>query len=294
MPENLDSSKCTLNLRELIQAYEGQSAVVPTLDVEKNQNDLKTIDVDINRNFPFYVHMTDDEKQLFRNELKKTLLRLPVSYVQSMCDIVAVLMYFYYAEMRNGSSLVSLAERENTASAIDTSESGGLYDEETYERMFKIIYNILKEKYVPLIDDQFKMYLENNDIFIKMMKQRGVEIPSSKSLIYTNSTLTWFSRSMDSMNDIYKMFALIISCPTSIVFLLLVHYFDFIENKKMIKMDDNDIMPKIIKLEKEFLKLQEEQDTSKPKMSKKAIIYGVVTGAVVAGAVLFGIFKKYK
>ncbi|ELQ74780.1 putative Rab-GAP/TBC domain protein [Trachipleistophora hominis] len=294
MPENLDSSKFTLNLRELIQTYERQSADVPALDVGKNQNDLKTINVDINRNFPFYEHMADEKKPLFRNELKKTLLRLPVSYVQSMCDIVAVLMYFYLSEMTEDNSLVSLAERENTASAINMNEDDSLYDDETYERMFRTIYNILKAKYVPLIDDQFKTYLENNDIFIKMMKKRGVEIPSSKSLIYTNSTLTWFSRSADSMNDIYKIFALIISCPTSVVFLLLVHYFDAIENKKKIKMNDNDIMPKIIKLEKEFLRLQDEQVASRPKVSNKAIIFGAATGAVIAGAVLFGIFKRYK
>lgn len=287
-------SKSNLSLHELILTYEQQSEEVPTVEEAKNENDLKTISVDINRNFPFYENMTDDQKRLFKKDLKGVLLKLPLNYIQSMCDIVAILMYFYYSKSKKDASLVSLTERENTASAINLGASkNSLYDEETYDVMYRVIYNILKQKYVPLIDDQFKKYLENNEVFIKMMKKRNIVIPSSKSLIYTNSTLTWFSRSIENIDDIYKIFSLIISCPTSVVFLLLVHYYDYIENKKKIQLGTEDIMPKLINLEKEFLKIQEESE-DKPKVSKKVVALSVAAGAIATGAIFFGIFKKFK
>lgn len=295
MAKRCDFSTANLNLQELLHLYEMQEVDIPKRDSDLERNDIKTIEVDTSRNFPFYSDLNDTEKMLFKKELKKMLISLPFEYVQSMCDIVAVLMYFYYSEEKRKSTLINLSDRENTVSIIEMDAAKPiqkLYSDATHDRMVKNICKILKYKYVPLIEDQFKKYLENNSIFIKMMEKRGVHMPTSKSLVYTNTTLTWFSRSIEDINDIYKIFSLIISCPMNVVFLLLVHYFDYIENGKKITVRINELMPHVLELEKEFVEIQRgENENTRP---KRAIIYGVATGVIVAGAIMFGIFKRFK
>merc|ERR1711915_99740 len=155
-------------------------------------------------------------------------------------------------------------------SGLNEKKRTSLYDPETYDIMLRTIYTILKHKYEPLIENQFKLYMKMNNTFMKFMENRGIRVPASKSLVYINTTLTWFSRSLDKIEDIYKMFAIIISCPLNGIFLLLIHYFDEVEQKINIKLERKEIMKELFKLEKEFLKI-ENSEKKQPGKAKRGL-----------------------
>ena len=283
-----------LKFEEIIKLYETQYEELPDKKLQRTKNDINTIDMDIKRTFPFDKMLTEEERKMFRKDLKKVLMNLPVIYIQSMSDIIGIIMYFYYTQDRNREVPVNVEERENTTSAVgfnlNIKAQDSLFEPEMYDVMLRTIFNILKQKYEPLIRDEFKLYMEFNDIFIKVMEKRHVKVPSSKSLVYTNSTLTWFSRSLTSMEDIYKIFAIIISSPINGVFLFLIHYFDEIEGKKQIHLEKKEIMSEMFKLEQEFLAVQTE--TNKTPLTKKKIALALTAGAVITGAILFNAFRK--
>lgn len=285
-----------LKLDEIIDLYEVQYEELPQEKSKRTKNDLETIDVDIKRHLSFEKNLTEEERELFKKDLKKLLTDLPLEYVQSMSDIVGILMYFYYTRNKHRESLVSLEERENTVSAVTfeykIKKKASLYDPELYDTMLRTIYNILKHKYLPLIENRFRLYMKYNSVFMKVMKKRGIKVPSSKSMVYTNSTLTWFSRSLDNIQDVYRIFAIIISCPLNTVFLFLIHYFEEIENKRKIKLEKKEIMKELLKLEQEFLKVQNENNDSPPLKSKKGLAMALAAGAVITGAIIFKAFKK--
>ncbi|KRH93370.1 putative Rab-GAP/TBC domain protein [Pseudoloma neurophilia] len=283
-----------LKLDEIINLYEIQYEELPDKKIVRSENDLSTIDVDSKRALPFDKLLTEEERNLFRKDFKRLLLDLPLKYVQSMSEIVGILMYFHYTRNRLRGSLVSLEERENTTSAVNfeykTRQKTSLYDPELYIIMLRTIYNILLNKYTPLIADEFKLYIHYNNVFLKLMKKRGKKVSSTKSMVYTNSTLTWFNRSLDNMEDIYRIFAMIISCPLNSVFLFLIHYFDEIDNKKKIKLNEAQIITKLIDLEQEFIRIEEEKE--KPSTMKKSLAFAFATGAVITGAILFNHFNR--
>lgn len=296
MPENSKYIEHNLNLEEILQAFENQYEEVPDEVDDTINNDSKIIDSDVNRTFPFYEKMTEEERSLFQKDLKKVLLEIPLPYIQSMCDVVAVLMYFYYTRNKDTESLASLAQRENTTSAVEfeytLKKKQSLFDQETYDIMLRTIYNILKQKYIPLIENKFQMYMKMNEVFLKIMKKREIDVPISKSLVYINTTLTWFSRSLEKIDDVYKVFALIISCPLNCVFLLLINYYEEVDKKQKIELENEEMIEKLFHLEQEFLSVQNEKNEELAKKGKKALALAITAGAVLSGAIIFGLFKK--
>lgn len=294
---NESFTKNNLKLDEIMDLYELQYEELPTEKIKRTKNDLETIEADAKRNFTFQHHFNEEERELFKKDVKKLLTDLPLQYVQSMCDIVEVLMYFYYTRNKQSESPVSSEEQGNPASTENfeykNKKRDSLYDPETYDRMLRTIYNILKQKYTPLVDNKFNLYYSYNETFMKLMKKRGIKVRTDKSLVFMNATLTWFSRSIDNIDDIYKIFAIIISCPLNCVFLFLIHYFDEIDNKKKIKLTENEIMKELFKLEQEFCKVADsESKEAQAAGSKKGLLMAVTAGAVVTGAIILKTFWK--
>lgn len=249
--------KNSLKLSEIISLYETRLEEFPSNFPEKTKNDIETINVDMKRTFIFDNLLTEDEKELFRKDLKKLLLELPLTYIQSMSSIVGIFMYFYYKK----ETLIKNAEKQFESKNI---KKDSLYDEETFDLMLKTIYTILKNKYEPLINDNFKLYFEYNKIFLKYMEEKkNMKISFSKSLIYVNSTLTWFTRNLSNIDEIYDIFSVIISHPVNSVFLILIEYFENVDKKEKIKIDKNHLMEIIFELEKNFLEIQENEKIRK-------------------------------
>ncbi|KAF7683086.1 hypothetical protein TCON_1704 [Astathelohania contejeani] len=171
---------------------------------------------------------------------------------------------------------------------IDYSE---YVDKKIFDKALITLYNIITEKYEPMIVNDFKMYLEYNSVFIRMMSKRNKLIKPDESLRFMNTTLTWFIRSLTSINDIYTIFGYILSCPTSFTFLLLVKYYDLIVLNEDINSLDDDLYEQLIKLEKEFLKTEFEMKQPKYKISKKmgALVFGSVV--IIGLGVLYKIKK---
>lgn len=284
-----------LKLDEILELYEKQYEELPDKKITRDNDEINTIKMDSKRILPFIKHLTESERDLFRKDLERVLNDLPLIYVQSMSEIVGFLMYFYHTKNKHRESLVSVEERENTTSAVNfeytTRKKTSLFDPELYDIMLRTIYNILKHKYTPLIEQKFNLYICYNNIFLKLMKKRGIKASSTKSMVYTNSTLTWFNRSLDKIDDVYKVFAIIISCPLNTVFLLLIHYFNEIDNKEKITLEHKSIIPELVKLEQEFIKIEEEGNNPSSK-GKRGIALAIAAGAVVTGAIIFKSFNK--
>ncbi|KAG0420182.1 hypothetical protein EQH57_0262, partial [Dictyocoela roeselum] len=140
------------------------------------------------------------------------------------------------------------------------------------EKLAVVSTNILKMKYLPLIDDDFKIYLKNNKIFLKMMKKRGKTIQYDLSIKYMNQTLTWFTRKCGNISDMFTLFSIFISCPTSFPFLVLTLFYEDIESGKNIKICD-DLLVKLIDLEREFLEIQINEVESNSGMNILGIVF---------------------
>ncbi|KAG0442666.1 hypothetical protein DMUE_0100 [Dictyocoela muelleri] len=151
---------------------------------------------------------------------------------------------------------------------------------EFIEKLAVISTNILKFKYLPLIDDSFKIYLKNNKIFLKMMEKRGKTIQTEVSLKYMNDTLTWFTRKCKNVSDMFTLFSIFISCPTSFPFLVLTLFYDDIESGSNITLED-DLLNQLIDLESEFLGIQSEEIEMNSGLNLWS--YMLIGGVIVVG-----------
>lgn len=265
------------DFKKILSTYETKRTNISTYAcTKKSESELQVIKQDIDRSFNFMSTNDAKEQNSLKRILYEILTTIPVDYIQSMSEIASIIVYYYF-------------HQEVTDSVEEESVE---IDHDLLEKAKIAITNILKEKVEPLIVNDFAMYLRYNKIFLIMMEKRGKPISPEESMKYMNNTLTWFCRSIDSIEDIFVISGYILACPTSFYFLLLVKFFDQIENKKKIKKLSQNLYHDLIGLEKEFLETENEvKDKKKIGIDKKDLL---IAGSIVAvaGALIYNLYKK--
>lgn len=263
-----------------------------------------TIVNDAERAFIFLKPNTDQEKwckNLYKYITKKIMLETTVEYYQGMCEVASYFVLFYFKESASEKykKIVEELNRDDFSSVgsenteHDTDNMLQFIDEEIYERCSVVVTNVLQEKYIPLVENDFMMYNRYNHVFMKMMEKRGVVLAPEVCGSYMNTTLSWFSRSVENLDDVYKIFAILISCPTSMSFLMLVYYFKTIESGSKIKDVDSNLYKHLVALEHEFLRIENQIDNP-PLIPRKKLVIGAAALGVVLAVVIYQLSKKDK
>merc|ERR1712243_84841 len=159
--------------------------------------------------------------------------------MQSTSDIVSVIVNFYL----NKEYTFGLEERQNTAESAT--------DKELIKKIVKVSTVILKKKFVPLVENDFKQYKKDNLIFLEMMRKKNIQISNEESLCYMNYTLTFFSRLKMDVENIYFIFAVILTRPNYIVFLLLVYFYHNLDSD-IYDVTRTDVLNQLEELEEQF------------------------------------------
>jgi hypothetical protein len=314
------------NFDDVIGIYNSSRADVKEYKVTgKASKEIDAIKVDIARSFGF-LRSKDDVALWKRRVLRKIqydiLSTIPVEYIQSMSEIVSVIIHYYFNSeldrigplhksrprtsqsppedevLVQDSGIVGQGPMNNAEEMSSSCCSDEL--EETYDNIDKnlpniariTITNVLREKYEPLVSDDFRLYLHYNRVFLKMMEKRKKIIHLDESLRFMNTTLTWFTRSLTNMKDIYAIFGMTLSCPTTFPFLLLVKFYDQISAKEEIRGLEPNLYEQLIELEKEFLITEDELSRPGAKILGRSTIIFAGSALIILGAILYRLNKR--
>lgn len=263
-----------------------------------------TIVNDAERAFIFLKPTTDQEKwckNLYKYITKKIMLETTVEYYQGMCEVASYFVLFYFKDStpEKYNKIIEELDRDDFSSAESDNAEHDIdnmlqfIDEAIYEKCSVVVTNVLQEKYIPLVENDFSMYNRYNHVFMKMMEKRRVYLAPEVCGSYMNTTLSWFSRSVEDLDDVYKIFAILISCPTSMSFLMLVYYFKIVESGSKIKNVDSNLYKHLVALEHEFLRIENQIDNP-PLIPRKKLVIGAATLGVVLAVVIYQLSKKDK
>ncbi|WUR04130.1 uncharacterized protein VNE69_07196 [Vairimorpha necatrix] len=275
---------------DILKSYESKVEGTSYEIIKKDADEISLINNDVDRTYFLSVNKNEKFKKNFLIRILRDLLNeIPVPYIQGMSEICAVFVFYYFAPDSGKFYAHVKKETEEKTENVEI-------DDETYKKVKKslkdkyekvriVITNVIIRKYEPLIKDNFKLYKEYNLVFDAMMKRRGIKLKDYESLSYMASVLTFFYRNVTCMEDAYKIYEIILSCPPSTPFLLLVVYYDTISNKKNIESVDDNLYKSVIALEDEFMKILDEIKSGKKCFLKKhAVLIGGAIGFIAAVA----------
>ena len=266
-----------------------------------------TICGDSKRCFYFLKEDTQEErwcKNMYIHIAKRILLETSVDYYQGMFEITSYFVYFYFEESVPGIYREIMGKINNDFSsegsvlsedsAVEDDEADGWIDAETYKRCSVAVTNVLCEKYIPLVENNFVMYSNYNRVFVKLMSARKVALDPEIATSYMNTTLTWFSRSVDSLEDTYRIFAIIISCPTNMPFVMLAYYYGVVSTGSKISRVDEKTYADLIQLEHVFLRTESRMNEVWCMPSKRTLAFGAATLGTVLAILIYQLSKKEK
>lgn len=293
---------------DVLQSFEKKTEDDEYVSVERDYNERRVIENDVRRTELLGVDKKDHKTVKF---LKKLLFveldKIPIRYTQGMSEVASVFVLYYFQEIVEEEIAKGILEGEDLESPGESSPENFIdvpEDESVKLKRFLsrhkditaklgvVLTNVFKRKLEPLVADDFKIYKENMKIFVEMMKKRGIKIPELESYKFMGSILTFFLRNLSKTEDVHKVFEIILSCPNTCPFLLLVLFYGRIANNKPIENVNNNLFTKVIKLEEEFVETKKRIERKKPGFSKRKIIAvgGVIS--IITAVVLYKITRK--
>lgn len=266
----------TFDFASIIDTYEKKRKNV-IYEKRQTKNEEEIIKIDIDSTFQKMSKINNHKTMILRRILFDVLILMPIAYVQGMNEICSIFIYYYFNDE------FETAEEDEEI----------IVNEELLKQTRITITNILIDKYLPLIMNDFSLYSHYNDVFVAMMKKRGIELHPSYSLKYMNITLTWFTRLVSNYEMMKTLVGFIITCPVSMPFLLLIRFLDKAENNEMITETDQGLFEQLIALEREFIDTEAILTKEKPFFGNKMGIFG---GALIVAllVVLFIVVLKKK
>ncbi|ELA47904.1 hypothetical protein VCUG_00624 [Vavraia culicis subsp. floridensis] len=109
----------------------------------------------------------------------------------------------------------------------------------TRNRMLTAVYHIIKDKYLCLVQHEFKTYLAKNKVMLNLLNREQKNVSVNESIKFMNYTLTWFSRILRRKDDIYFIFKIILEEDVGMLFVLMLKFYNEknIGNRKMFMLD---------------------------------------------------------
>ncbi|ADM12409.1 uncharacterized protein Eint_100830 [Encephalitozoon intestinalis ATCC 50506] len=303
-----------IRFADVLQSFEKKTEDGEYVSVERDYNERKVIENDVKRTELLGVDKRNQEAiKILKRLLFVELDKIPVKYTQGMSEVASVFVLYYFQEIveEEVAKGMFIAEREEKPEGEASTAEGfsehfiELPEEETTElkkflsrhkdiiaKLGVVLTNVFKRKLEPLVANDFKLYKENMKIFVEMMKKRGVKIPELESYKFMGSILTFFLRNLTKMEDVHKVFEIILSCPNTCPFLLLVLFYGQISSGKAIESINNKLFPKVVKLEEEFIETRKRIESKEvcPSKRKIMLIGGVIS--IITAVVVYKITRK--
>jgi len=261
--------------------------------LEKSERDSQIIKNDMDRcSFRFsrtfrcsFCH------KLYIYVLTKVFSDFPLPYFQCMLDIASVILDAYLEEkafeLRSANKkMVGKFKPQITIDSVNAEEKA-LFEKfmaankNLIERFEKVLLNVFQRKLLVLASDNFKLYGRLNRVFIYMMSsQKNIVVDPNESLSYMNHTLTFFQRISGNSEVAFKFLNLILNSDSRVVFCILFHFFDKIQNfkgqvvltdeeeakeKLIFDLADKDIK-EILKIYEDFFQFEKEMQSKGPKV----------------------------
>lgn len=298
---------------DVLRNYEDKVENIKYFKQKKNIKETSIIKNDIKRSIFLSINKRDVLKQcVLKKIVFDCLISINVSYIQGINEIAFVIIHYYFSkdydlyfnkEKIQNHNLTfedeELIDNNYNSANFDfdnivNDKTKGFFDSisKKQEKVKIVLTNIILRKLEPLIKNNFELYMKYTEVFIIMMKKRGIIIGQQDIHKYLESILTFFYRNVSSMEDAYKIFEVILSCPSSSLFLILIVYYDLISRKELIKNVDNNLFNSIICHESEFINTLEKVNCKKSRFfSKYAFYIGGMIG-VIAAVALYKINKR--
>lgn len=250
-------------------------------------------------------------KDVKRYITQRLLIECPINYYQGFFEIAFHIVSFYFETPLNDiyENFVSVNKKMIYIASEDESctedEDGSIIsnlkfiktleedvfafiDEELYKVVKIVIVNVYEERFLPMVENDFKLFFKYENNTFNMLKKRGYEINEKDKCSLMETALTFCCRTSESLDVIYDLLAIIISCPNNMAFILFVHFFEKIRNKENIEKVDDVLYDSLIWMESEFK--ESEVYKPAPRISKKSVLIG--TGVAIAVAAVF-IYKCF-
>lgn len=295
-----------IKLQDVLRSYEDKVEDITYINNKKTVKETSLIKNDIKRSIFLSIDKKDGFKNcVFKKIVHDCLIPINVSYVQGMNEIAFVIVYYYFSndfdlffkKDKNKSNILRFEDVAIDSNNYDqlnfdydnimNEQTKPFFDSisEKQEKVKTVLTNIILRKLEPLIKDNFKLYFKYTEVFILMMKKRGIIIDHQEVHKYLESVITFFYRNVSNMEDAFKIFEVILSCPPSSFFLILIVYYDSIGRKKLIKSVDSNLFNCIICHETEFIGTLEKVNNKKPNFFRKnAFVIGGMLGFAAAVA----------
>ncbi|EOB13714.1 hypothetical protein NBO_62g0004 [Nosema bombycis CQ1] len=292
-----------LKFNDVLKSYEEKDSETKYEIVEKPANELAVINNDVKRTTFLSVNKKDKAKVKMLKHLTYYILSsIPVNYVQGMSEVSSVFIVYYFSSDYDQFSVkpLDVSSKEDESMELKSLKSENKREFESFkegvqdkiEKCRIVLINVFNRKFLPLVDDNFKLYKSNVEVFVEMMKKRNVNIEETSAYMFMGSVFTFFFRDVTTIEDAYKMFEIVLSCPLSTLFLLSVIYYDTISKKEQIEYVDDNLYQSVVLLEKEFIETQEKMKQKRSSFfSRNAILIGGAVGFAVA-VVLYKINKR--
>lgn len=301
-------------LRSFEEKTEGEEYGRP----KKDYDERKIIENDVKRTrFIGVSNKRRGKVKLLRKILFESLDRIPNKYIQGMSEIGSVFVLYYFEDIadeeagmeRDGEEHQEEGSGEEPAEPssamlssleqfmiVSEKEKAWFEDFKSrhgpmLEKLVVVLTNVFRRKFEPLVADDFRLYKENIKVFTGMMKRRGVRIPELESHRFMGCIFTFFLRNVRARKDAYRVFEIVLSCPLTCPFLLLAEFHSKISKDEAIEDVGDDLFPKIIKLEEEFIETEKKINECSGFSVKNALLFGGVV-SVIAAMLVYRASKK--
>ncbi|AFM99182.1 hypothetical protein EHEL_100890 [Encephalitozoon hellem ATCC 50504] len=293
---------------DILQSFEKKAEGEEYVSVERDYNERRVIENDVRRTELLGMDKKNHKAAKF---LKKLLFveldKIPIRYTQGMSEVASVFVLYYLQEIVEeeiakeiigGESLES-SEEDASENFIEVSEEENAElkrfvsrHKDVIAKVGVVLTNVFRKKLEPLVADDFKMYKENMGIFVEIMKKRGIKIPELESYKFMGSILTFFLRNLSKTEDVHRVFGIILSCPNTCPFILLVLFYGKIANNKLVENIDDDLFTKVVKLEEEFVEAKKRIGRKGPGFSKRKIVAIGSVISIVTAIVVYKITRR--
>ncbi|KAI4290950.1 hypothetical protein PAPHI01_0224 [Pancytospora philotis] len=246
-------------LLKTLKSYESEDKDLPVASNKNDSDALRVLVNDINRtDFDFSRYrMHSAHARLYKNILYEVLAKFPIKYVQGMAEIATVVVDAYFQEQMGAAKTQGI----NNTPELSITNSGKatfVYKEASEIEVFNefldknralvlkaktALANIYKKKFLVFFDANFKLYKEHNDVFLAMMRKRGIKISREESFKYMNHVLTFFKRAFGNEKVAFTVYRTILTTDPSVLFSLLSLFWDTIKDTIAV-----DVAKKIEKL----------------------------------------------
>lgn len=194
---------------EYVQGMSDVVSVILCLYVESENvifNDIAVNDEDASDMKSLHHHIENEEKIKLRNHEirnerlhKDKMLKLSINKLPS-----------------KNNNIIAISK-----SKPDNKDLTNLLQNSTRLRIQCAVYGILKEKFIPLVQQNFYLYIKKIALMINMLKRKGIFIDVDENLKYMNHIFTFFSRMLLKKEDIHLVYTLILNEEVDILFAIM-------------------------------------------------------------------------